>query len=397
MAQRIKRVFLIVLDSVGAGEAPDAAAFGDKGAHTLRSVFESGCLRIDNLRKMGIGNIDGLSFLGTTDKPLASVARMRERSRGKDTTVGHWEIAGHISSAPLPTFPQGFPENILEIIRKISGREILCNKTYSGTAVIADYGREALEGGALIVYTSADSVLQIAAHTDAVPLEELYRICRELRAELTDEASGVGRIIARPFVSDGDGFKRTPDRRDYSLEPPARLLPQAVKEGGLSSISVGKISDIFADIGFTESKRTHSNDEGMEIAESYMEEDFSGLCFINLVDFDMQWGHRRDAEGYARGLSRFDEWLGKACPKLREDDLLMITADHGCDPCFTKSTDHTREYTPFIAYGKGISPVNFGTRDSFADIGATVAQLLGVDLACDGQPMEIIFNSQEIL
>ena len=394
---KIKRVFLIVLDSVGAGEAPDAEEFGDKGAHTLRSVFESGYLHTDNLCRLGIGNIDGLSFLGKTDAPLASVARMRERSRGKDTTVGHWEIAGHISRAPLPTFPQGFPESILEKIREISGREILCNKSYSGTAVIDDYGREALEKGALIVYTSADSVLQIAAHVGVVPLDELYRVCGELRAALADEISGVGRIIARPFVSDGEGFKRTPDRRDYSLEPPARLLPQAVKESGLSSIAVGKISDIFAGIGFTESVRTHSNDHGMEIAEEYIERDFSGLCFINLVDFDMLWGHRRNAVGYAHGLSQFDSWLGRAIPKLREDDILIITADHGCDPGFEKSTDHTREYTPFLAYGRAVKPVNFGTRNSFADIGATVARLLGVELECDGEPMEIIFNSQEIL
>lgn len=387
----VKRVFLIVLDSVGAGEAPDAAAFGDVGAHTLRSVWKTGKLDIENLCRLGIGNIDGLDFLGKTDEPTAGLARMREASMGKDTTVGHWEIAGHISAAPLPTFPDGFPEGILARIREISGREILCNKPYSGTEVIADYGGEALRTGALIVYTSADSVLQIAAHTDAVPLDELYRICFTLRGELTDSESGVGRIIARPFVGTDGGFVRTADRHDYSLKPPARLLPQAVKESGLESIAVGKISDIFADVGFTESVRTHSNREGMELAEKYMRKDFRGLCFINLVDFDMSWGHRRDAEGYARGLNEFDGWLGRALPLIGNDDLLIITADHGCDPSFTKTTDHTREYTPLIIYGGACVPKNYGTRNSFADIGATVAHLLGVSLDSDGEVIEINF------
>ncbi len=389
--KNIKRVFLIVLDSVGAGEAPDAERFGDVGAHTLRSIWQTGKLKIDNLCRLGIGNIDGLSFLGTVHSPKACVARMREASMGKDTTVGHWEIAGHISSTPLPTFPEGFPESILDKIRRISGRGILCNKPYSGTAVIAEYGREALEKKALIVYTSADSVLQIAAHTDAVPLGELYRICEELRGELSGAEEGVGRIIARPFEGESGAFKRTADRRDYSLKPPARLLPEAIKDNGLQSISVGKISDIFADLGFTQVNRTHSNREGMDIAEKYIDGDFSGLCFINLVDFDMLWGHRRDAEAYAEGLSEFDTWLGRVLPRLRDDDLLVITADHGCDPGFIKTTDHTREYTPFLAYSPKIAPQNFGTRDSFADIAATVATALGVSLDCDGEPIEFDF------
>ena len=390
--ERIKRVFLIVLDSVGAGEAPDAAEFGDEGAHTLRSVFESGRLCADNLRKLGIGNIDGLSFLGKTEYPMATVARMRECSRGKDTTAGHWEITGYISKAPLPTFPDGFPDEIISVLKEISGREILCNGVYSGIEVIDEFGKEAFEKGALIVYTSADSVLQIAAHIEAVPLDELYRICEQLRACLTGEKNGVGRIIARPFRSVGDGFERTADRRDYSRKPPARLLPQAVKESGLDSIAVGKISDIFAGVGFTEAVRTHSNDEGMEMTEAYIKKDFSGLCFVNLVDFDMQWGHRRDVLGYAEGLSRFDRWLGKVLPELKKDDLLIITADHGCDPCFTKGTDHTREYTPFIAYSPDIIPCNLGTRQCFSDIGATVAELLSVTLECEGEPMELMFK-----
>ena len=387
----IKRVFLIVLDSVGAGEAPDAERFGDVGAHTLRSIWQTGKLKIDNLCRLGIGNIDGLSFLGTVHSPKACVARMREASMGKDTTVGHWEIAGHISSAPLPTFPEGFPESILDKIRRISGRGILCNKPYSGTAVIADYGKEALEKKALIVYTSADSVLQIAAHTDAVPLAELYQICEELRGELSGAEEGVGRIIARPFEGKSGAFKRTADRRDYSLKPPARLLPEAVKNVGYDSIAIGKISDIFAGVGFTESVRTHGNKEGMEITKDYIKRDFSGLCFVNLVDFDMLWGHRRDAEAYARGLCAFDLWLGDILPMLRDGDLLIITADHGCDPGFIKTTDHTREYTPFLAYSKKIVPQNIGTRDSFADIAATVANALGVSFDGDGKPIEFNF------
>ena len=387
---KAKRVFLIVLDSVGAGEMPDAASFGDVGVNTLRSVYNSGKLCVPNLIAMGLGNIDGLSFLGKTDKPCAAVARMSERSMGKDTTVGHWEIAGHISASPLPTFPNGFPEEILEKIRRVSGRELLCNSTYSGTAVIADYGKEAKEKGALIIYTSADSVLQIAAHVDVIPLEELYRICETLRAELTGEKEGVGRIIARPFVDSEDGgFKRTADRRDYSLAPPALLLPEALKVAGKDSISVGKISDIFAGVGFTEALRTHGNDEGMAVTSEYIRKDFEGLCFVNLVDFDMTWGHRRDAEGYAEGLSAFDKWLGSAIAELREDDVLMITADHGCDPAYLATTDHTREYTPLLIYGKKVAPVNFGTRECFADISATVAELLGVEFDGAGKAIEL--------
>ena len=388
----IKRVFLIVLDSVGAGALPDAHLFGDVGAHTLRSAWESGLCRLDTLRSLGLGNIEGLEFIGPTDTPVGAYARMREASMGKDTTIGHWEISGLVSATPLPTFPQGFSEDVLDRIRGISGREVLCNLPYSGTAVIADYGREALERGALIVYTSADSVLQIAAHTDAVPLDELYRICGEVRDMLCEIDLPVGRVIARPFVSDGDGFKRTADRRDYSLKPPRVLLPEALKSAGLDSIAVGKISDIFADVGFSESRRTHSNREGMEIAREYIRKDFNGLCFVNLVDFDMLWGHRRDPEGYAKGLEEFDGWLGGILPELGNGDLLIITADHGCDPSFGATTDHTREYTPLIMYGKRLVPQNYGTRDSFADIGATVAEVLGVDLVCDGAPIALKFD-----
>ena len=390
MKMKAKRVFLIVLDSVGAGEAPDSASFGDSGANTLKSIFDTGLLKIDTLKKHGIGHIEGLDFFGKEGELGACVARCRELSAGKDTTVGHWEIAGHISKKPLPTFPDGFPEDILEKVRRISGRNLLCNKPYSGTAVISDYGSESLSSGRLIVYTSADSVLQIAAHTDMVPLEELYNICQKLRDELVGEDDGVGRIIARPFVGDEkNGFVRTADRRDYSLLPPVKLLPRAVKEAGLDSISVGKIYDIFASDGFTEAVRTHSNNEGMRVTGEYANKDFCGLCFLNLVDFDMAFGHRRDASGYAFALNEFDEWLANFIEKMSDDDVLVITADHGCDPAFMKSTDHTREYTPLIIYGKNVARKNLGTVNGFADIGATVADMLGVDFVGDGNVIEI--------
>jgi len=384
---KYKRVFLIVLDSVGAGEAPDAVNFGDAGAHTLRSAHETGRLDISNLVRMGIGNIDGLSFLGECENQSAACAKMTERSRGKDTTIGHWEIAGRVINHPLPTFPDGFDGFVLDSIRRVSGREILCNKPYSGTKVLEDFGREHLESGSLIVYTSADSVLQIAAHTSVVPLDELYRICRELRPIMQGEKYGVGRIIARPFTDGERGFVRLPDRKDFSIEPPKNLLPEAVLGAGMDSISVGKIADIFAHQGFNKKFVTHSNGEGMSVLDSLAADDFEGLCFANLVDFDMLWGHRRDAAAYADGISAFDAWLGGFVKKLCDDDALIITADHGCDPSFTKTTDHTREYTPCIIYGKGIEPKKLGTRESFADIAATVADMLGLEFECDGKSM----------
>ena len=385
---KMKRVFLIVLDSVGAGEAPDAAEFGDVGAHTLRSAWSTGRLKIDNLVKMGIGNIEGLSFLGKENSPTAACGRMRERSRGKDTTIGHWELAGHISHAPLPTFPEGFPEDFLERFSAEVGRGVLCNKPYSGTAVIRDFGEEHMRTGKLIVYTSADSVFQIAAHTDIVPLEELYDICRTARRMLCGEL-GVGRVIARPFEGKAPEFKRTADRRDFSLEPPTLLLPEAVSLAGKDCYAVGKINDIFGGKGFTKSIYTHSNAEGMALTSELADNDFCGLCFVNLVDFDMLWGHRRDAEAYADGLSAFDKWLGGFLTKLGEDDALFITADHGCDPSFSKSTDHTREYVPLLAYGKRIKPCDLGTLDTFAALGATVAQMLGVRFECDGEAISL--------
>ncbi|MGM9683698.1 MAG: phosphopentomutase [Eubacteriales bacterium] len=391
----LKRIFLIVLDSLGAGEAPDAEKFGDSGASTLKSLWRTGLLDIPNLQKMGIGNIPGLGFLSETEAPHAAVGRMTEASAGKDTTIGHWEIAGVISEKPLPTFPDGFDETVISEFEKITGRGVLCNKPYSGTQVIRDYGREHLETGKLIVYTSADSVFQIAAHKDVLPVDKLYDICRRTRAMLKGKY-GVGRVIARPFYGKYPDFVRSPERHDFSLEPPRPTLCDAVKNAGLDCIAVGKISDIFAARGFTEAVFTKGNDEGMRLTSEISERDFHGLCFVNLVDFDMLYGHRRDSVSYTEALNRFDAWLGKFVPTLTESDVLMITADHGCDPDFTKTTDHTREYTPLIVYGRKIAPVNFGTRATFADIAAEISEMLGIDFQCDGEPIGLGRTDREV-
>ena len=381
----MKRVFLIVLDSCGIGAMPDAESFGDVGVNTLASCATSSKLSIPNLIRAGLGNIDGVSCVPGTDKPAGAVARLAEASMGKDTTIGHWEIAGIVSDNPLPTYPQGFPQEVLDAFSEATGRGCLCNLPYSGTDVIRDYGQEQLDTGKWIVYTSADSVFQVAAHEEFIPLEELYDACHKARNILRGK-HGVGRVIARPYVGNAaDGFKRTSNRHDYSLEPPARTLLDAVKEAGLASIGVGKIHDIFAGIGTTEHVYNKSNANGMEHADRYAKEDFSGLCFVNLVDFDMQFGHRRDIDGYANALTEFDTWLGNFVAGLGDEDIVMVTADHGCDPAYTATTDHTREYVPLVVLGKQVKPVNLGTRGSFADIAATVAELLGVELDTPGQ------------
>ena len=375
---------MIVLDSCGAGELPDAAEFGDAGAHTLKSVSRSSRLNIPTLHRLGLGNIEGLGFLGAVDSPIAAAGRMAERSRGKDTTIGHWEIAGIVSASPLPTYPNGFPDEVLDMISRVTGRGVLCNKTYSGTAVIQDYGREHMQSGKLIVYTSADSVLQIAAHESIVPPEQLYEYCRAVRRELTGKHA-VGRVIARPFEGEYPSFVRTPRRHDFSIEPPAYTLLDALCAAGKDTISVGKISDIFAGKGVSASHYTGSNEQGMGVASSITSQDFDGLCFVNLVDFDSKYGHRRDVDGYAEALSRFDGWLGEWLGTLRDDDVVIITADHGCDPAYLATTDHTREYVPLLVYGKRIRPVALGTRSCFADVGATVAEALGVEFETEGK------------
>ena len=370
----MKRVFLIVLDSFGIGEAPDAAEFSDVGANTLKSLAATGKLNIPTLISMGLGNIDGVDSVDSTDNPLATVARVREKSRGKDTTTGHWEIAGIVSENPMPTYPNGFPDEVMSAFEAAVGRGTLCNLPYSGTDVIRDFGEEHLKTGKLIVYTSADSVFQIAAHESLVPPSELYVICRTAR-ELLQGKHGVGRVIARPFTGEAGSFKRTENRRDFSLVPPKKTVLDNIKDSGLDVIGVGKIGDIFAMAGITETYPTHSNREGMEKTSELQNKDFNGLCFVNLVDFDMLYGHRQDASGYAEALNEFDVWLSEFIKNLRDDDALIITADHGCDPS-DKSTDHTREYVPFIIFGKQITPANLGTLNGFSNIGNKAYELL---------------------
>ena len=381
----MNRVFLFVLDSCGCGELPDAAAFGDRDVNTIRRIAGSPYFKADHLRKMGLGNIDGLSFLGAEPRPAALTARLAERSAGKDTSIGHWEIAGLISEKPLPTYPNGFPPEVLDAFSAATGRGVLCNKTYSGTDVIRDYGEEHLKTGKLIVYTSADSVFQIAAHEDIVPTEQLYDYCRMARKILTGDHA-VGRVIARPFTGEYP-FTRTANRHDFSLEPPGETLLDALKAAGKTVYAIGKIADIFADRGVTEKVYTHSNAEGMDRAYEALRKDFEGLCFVNLVDFDMLYGHRRDIDGYAKAFAAFDDYLPRFTAAMRDDDLLMITADHGCDPGYTATTDHTREYTPLIVCGKGVAPGNRGTLPTFAAIAATVADYLNVPFACPGESL----------
>lgn len=382
--KNIDRVFLIVLDSVGIGELPDADKYGDVGSNTLKACFNSGKLNIPNMQKLGMFNIDGNDYGGKCDNPTGSYARMTEMSRGKDTTIGHWEIAGIISEKPLPTYPDGFPKELIDEFEKKTGRKVLCNKPYSGTQVLLDYGREHEETGALIVYTSADSVWQIAAHEEVVPVEKLYEYCQIARDMLNGEHN-VGRVIARPFVGKYPDYTRTSNRHDFSLEPPKDTFLDEIKKSGLSTIAVGKINDIFAGKGISEFVRTKSNSDGMAKSMEYLKKDFKGICFINLVDFDMVYGHRNNVEGYTQALNTVDKELGDFLAGMRENDVLMITADHGCDPS-TPSTDHSREYTPLIVTGKNIKEnVNLGTRKTFADIGKTVCELLGVSSNIAGE------------
>ena len=381
----MKRIFLIVLDSCGVGAAPDSEQFGDIGVNTLRSCAASPRFSMPHLIEAGLGNLDGIDYLPKTDHPTAALARLQEASMGKDTTIGHWEIAGIVSPSPLPTYPQGFPREVLEEFERQTGRGVLCNLPYSGTDVIRDYGEEQKKTGKWIVYTSADSVFQVAANENWIPLEELYDACRKARAILRGK-HGVGRVIARPYVGETPSdFRRTANRHDFSLEPPARTMLDAIKAAGLDTLAVGKIYDIFAGQGTTEHVFNKSNADGMAHTDDYAARDFHGLCFVNLVDFDMQYGHRRDVDGYANALTEFDTWLGQFLPKLGEDDLVMITADHGCDPAYTATTDHTREYVPLVVLGKQVKPVNLGTRKSFADIAATVTELLHVPYETPGK------------
>ncbi|MCR4999058.1 MAG: phosphopentomutase [Lachnospiraceae bacterium] len=372
----MKRVIVVVLDSVGCGAAKDAAAYGDAGSNTLLSVSKSQYFSMNNLAKLGYFNFDGSEISAKVENPIGDIARMRELSVGKDTTTGHWEMAGVVSTQPMPTYPNGFPDEVLDEFKKLTGRDVLCNLPYSGTDVIRDYGEEHMKTGALIVYTSADSVFQIAAHEDVVPVEELYRYCEMARKMLVGK-HGVGRVIARPFIGEPGNFTRTSRRHDFSLEPTGKTMLDVLKEEGYDVLAVGKINDIFAGRGVTDLVRTENNADGIDKTIAWMDRDFHGMMFVNLVDTDMIYGHRRDVDGYAKALAYFDEKLPQIMDKMTEDDMLMITADHGCDPAFT-GTDHTREDVPLLIYSKGMtSGKNFGTIDGFDYLASTALHVLG--------------------
>lgn len=378
-----QRVYLIVLDSFGIGHAPDAADFGDEGANTLYTITHSKEYDTPNMRKLGLSCIDGVDYLEKSDDIVGSYGRMQEASKGKDTTIGHWEIAGIVSENALPTYPNGFPKEVLDEFSKRTGREVLCNKPYSGTDVIRDYGEEHVRTGKLIVYTSADSVFQIAAHEDIVPVEELYKYCEIAREILVGE-HGVGRVIARPFVGEAPNFQRTTNRHDFSLLPPRDTMLDVLQKEGYDTYGVGKIYDIFAGKGIAHTQRIQGNVDGMEKTIQLQDKDFNGLCFVNLVDFDMLYGHRNDIEGYAKAATVFDKQLGTFMERMQPQDILMITADHGCDPGF-KGTDHSRECVPFLAYGEQVKKgVNMGTRKTFSDIAATILDIFGIDSRLDG-------------
>lgn len=373
--KKYKRIFLIVLDSFGIGNAPDAEKFGDFGANTLKTISRSANFEINNLKRLGLTDIDEVEYLERESSPAGIYGRMQELSAGKDTTTGHFEIGGIISKSPFPVFPNGFPDEIIDEFQKQTGRMVLCNKPYSGTKVIADYGEEHLKTGDLIVYTSADSVFQIAAHTDIIPLEDLYKYCQIARKILTGKYA-VGRVIARPFTG-VHPFLRTADRHDYSIEPPEETMLDKLKANGFDVISVGKIADIFAHRGITEEIYTHSNTEGMQNTLKLLDRSFNGLAFTNLVDFDMVYGHRRDVDGYAKAISEFDSGLTNFINKMSSDDLLIITADHGCDPGY-KGTDHTRECVPLIIYSPEIEPHNLGTITGFKVINDMILKNFGL-------------------
>ena len=379
-----KRIFLIVLDSVGVGELPDAAEFGDEGSNTVKAAATSGILNMPNMKKLGFFNIKGIDDMydDIPPAPECCVMRLAERSKGKDTTTGHWEIAGLTSEKPMPTFPDGFPKDFINEFSERTGRGILCNKPYSGTAVIKDYGKEHEKTGDLIVYTSADSVFQIAAHESIVPVDQLYEYCKTAREMLQGDL-GVGRVIARPFEGEWP-YVRTSRRHDFSLVPPKDTMLDVLSRNGFDVLSVGKIIDIFAEKGITDFVRTVNNEDGINKTLEFMNRDANGLIFTNLVDFDMQYGHRNDPVGYANALNYFDLRLPELIAKLKDDDILMVTADHGCDPV-TPSTDHSREYIPLVIYGKKLkSGINLGTRSTFADIGATILDYFGLDITIDG-------------
>ncbi len=381
-----KRVFVIVLDSFGIGAEPDAAAFGDEGTNTLAAIAGDPNFNCPNMGKMGLFNLDGVTVGQKCDAPIGAFARLQEQSMGKDTTIGHWEIAGVVSPKPLPTFPDGFPAELIAEYEAKTGHKVLCNKPYSGTQVLKDYGEQAMAEDALIVYTSADSVFQVAANEELVPVPELYRYC-EIAREMLKGEYGVGRVIARPFLGKtADTFYRTTNRHDLSLKPPRATMLDVLKNAGKDVIAVGKIYDIFDGEGVTEKIKTTGNTNGIAFTKALQTRDFEGLAFVNLVDFDMLYGHRRNVPGYAAAATEFDEFLTDFIPGMRDDDILIVTADHGCDPSYTKTTDHTREYVPMLICGKKVKAgVNLGTKQGFGTIARTVCEYLGVENDLDGE------------
>ncbi|MDW7616388.1 phosphopentomutase [Peribacillus simplex] len=381
-----KRIFVVVMDSVGIGEAPDADLFGDKGADTLGHIAEKmNGLKMPTLAKLGLGNIREIKGIDKAQQPLAYYTKMKEASTGKDTMTGHWEIMGLNISTPFRVFPDGFPELLVNELETKMGRGIIGNVPASGTEIIERLGEEHMKTGALIVYTSADSVLQIAAHEDIVPIDELYKICEIAREVTMADEFKVGRVIARPFTGEPGSFKRTPNRHDYALKPFNRTVMDELKDSGYDVLAIGKISDIFDGEGVTESLRTVSNMDGMDKLIHTIEQDFKGLSFLNLVDFDALYGHRRDPEGYGKALEEFDARMPEVLEKLKEDDLLIITADHGNDPVH-EGTDHTREYVPLLVYSKQFTEgAELPIRDTFADIGATVAANFDVKMPAFGK------------
>lgn len=387
----IKRVFLIVLDSLGIGEAPDAAEFGDRGSNTLHAIRKSKYFHIPHLEQLGLLNIDGVDSEKRNKDFSAAICRLSERSKGKDTIIGHWEIAGITSEKAMPTFPNGFPPEFINDFEQRTGRKTLCNMPFSGTDVIKIYGERHIRTGELIVYTSADSVFQIAAHEDVVPLHQLYEYCELARKMLIGDLA-VGRVIARPFVGIEGHFTRTVNRHDYALQPPKKTMLNYISERGLDVIAIGKIHDIFNGSGITQSVKTKGNADGMKQISDMAKQSFEGLCFINLVDFDMLYGHRNDVDGYANAMSEFDRWLGGFLNEMGDSDVLMITADHGCDPSMP-GTDHSREDTPLIIYGKGTRSHNFKTKSGFYHIAKTILDMLAVDNRIEGESFYDKFKS----
>lgn len=384
----MKRAIIIVLDSLGVGEMPDAVAYGDVGSNTLGNIAlamkNQPWFKLENLKSLGLGHIEGVDLIEKSEDPLGSMGRLAERSKGKDTTTGHWEIAGIVLDNAFPTYPEGFPDEVIDAFEKAIGRKCIGNYPASGTVIIEELGEEHMKTGYPIVYTSADSVFQIAAHESVIPIDQLYEICEKARSILTGKHA-VGRVIARPFEGQPGSFSRTDRRRDFSLKPIKKTVLDFAKEQGFEVRAVGKIEDIFAGQGITHAVHIHGNTDGIDRTIEWVKDDFSGILFTNLVDFDMLYGHRNNTEGYARAIEDFDQRLPEITGAMKDEDILIITADHGCDPT-TESTDHSREYVPVLVYGKPVKRgINIHTRDSFSDIAATVAEYLGVEAQIEGK------------